>query len=103
MLLQKGVYPYENMDDWEKFYETTLTKKEKFYSHVNIEYITLAEYTHAKSVCKDFEIKPFGEHHDLYVQSDVFLLADVFNNFQNMFLKIYRYDPTQFLSAPVLA
>ena len=43
-----------------------LSKKE-FYSHLNMEDITDAEYTHAKRVCKDFEIKNLGEYHDLYV------------------------------------
>ena len=43
-----------------------LNKKE-FYSHLNMEDITDAEYTHAKRVCKDFEIKNLGEYHDLYV------------------------------------
>ena len=58
-LLQKGVYPYEYMDDWEKFNETSLPEKEDFYSHLNMEDITDADYAHAKRVCKDFEIKKF--------------------------------------------
>ena len=57
LLLQKGVYPYEYMDDWEKFNETTLPEKEDFYSHLNIEDISDADYAHAKRVCKDFKIK----------------------------------------------
>ena len=103
LLLQKGVYPYEYMDDWEKFNETLLPKKEDFYSHLNMEDITDADYAHAKRVCKDFEIKNLGEYHDLYVQSDTLLLADVFENFRNMCLKIYELDPAKFLSAPGLA
>ena len=65
--------------------------------------ISDADYTHAKRVCKDFEIKKLGEYHDLYVQSDTLLLADVFENFRNMCLKIYELDPAKFLSAPGLA
>ena len=57
LLLRKGVYPYEYMDDWEKFNETTLPEKEDFYSHINIEDISDADYAHAKRVCKDFKIK----------------------------------------------
>ena len=57
MLLRKSVYPYEYMDDWEKFIETTLLKKEKFYSNLNMEEITDADYKHGKRVCKDFKIK----------------------------------------------
>ena len=69
-MLQKGVYPYEHMDDWEKFNETSLPEKEDFYSHLNTEDITDAKYAHAKIICKDFEIKNLGEYLDLYVQSD---------------------------------
>ena len=65
------------MDDWEKFNETSLPEKEDFYSHLNMEDITDADYAHAKRVSKDFEIKHLGEYHDLYVQSDTLLLADV--------------------------
>ena len=52
--MQKGVYPYEYMNDWEKFNETSLP--EDFYSKLNIEDITDADYAYAKRVCKDFEI-----------------------------------------------
>ena len=51
-----------------------------------------------KRVCKDFEIKDLREYHDLYVQSDTLLLADVFENFRNMCLKVYKLDPAKFLS-----
>ena len=88
------------MDDWEKFSETP---EEDFYSHLNMEDITDADYTHAKRVCKDFEIKNLAEYHDLYVQSNILLLADVFENFRNMYVKIYELDPAKFLSAPGLA
>ena len=53
MLLRKGVYPYEHMDDWEKFNETTSLEKEEFYSNLNMENIIDTNYTHAKRVCKD--------------------------------------------------
>ena len=54
------------MDDWEKFNETTLPEKEYFYSHLNIDDITDADYAHAKRVCEDFEIKHLGQYHDLW-------------------------------------
>ena len=84
LLLQKGVYPYEYMDDWEKFNETSLPEKEDFYSHLNMEDITDADYAHPKTVCKELETKKLGEYHGLYVQGDTLLLADVFENFRNM-------------------
>ena len=95
LLLQKGVYPNEYMDDWGKFNET-LPEKEDFYSHLNVEDITDADYTNAKRVCKVFDIKRLGEYHDFYVQSDTLLLADVFGNFRNMCLQIHELDPAHF-------
>ena len=92
------------MDDWERFIETSLPEKENIYTHLNMEYNTDADYTHAKKVCKDFEIKNLGEYHDLHVQSgNTLLLADVFENFRNMCLEIYDLDPEKLLSAPGLA
>ena len=72
------------MNDWEKFNETTLSGKEGFYSNLNMEDITDADYMHAKRVCEDFEIKNLGEYHDLYLKIDIVLLADVFENFRKM-------------------
>ena len=57
LLLQNIFYPYEYMDDWEKFIVSLLSEKQDFYSHLNIENITDADYTQRKRVCKDFEIK----------------------------------------------
>ena len=94
---------YEYIDDWEKFNETILPEKEKIYSNLNMEDITDADYMHAKRVCKDFDIKHLGEYHDLYLKSDTLLLADVFENFRKMCLKIYHLDPVNFLSALGLA
>ena len=65
-----------------------------------MKYVTDADYTHTKRVCKDFEIKNLDEYHDLYIQSDTLMLADVFNNFWNMCFEIHGLDPALFLSAP---
>ena len=79
-----------------------MPEKEDFYSHLNTEDITDADYAHAKRVCKDFEIKKLGDYHDLYAQRDTLLLADVFENFHNMYFEIYELDPAYSLSAPGL-
>ena len=101
LLLRKGVYPYEYMDSWQRFDETSLPDKEAFYSNLNMEDITDVDYRHGKTV---FLInKNLGDYHDLYVQSDTLLLADVFENFRNMRIKVYELNPDQFLSAPGLA
>ena len=78
------------MDDWEKLNETSLPEKEDFYCHLNMEDITDVDFTHAKRIFKDLEITNLGEYHDLYVQSGTLLLTDIFENFRNMYLKIYE-------------
>ena len=103
LLLRKGVYPYEYMDNWERFNETSLPKKESFYSNSNIENIEGIDYRHGNNVFKRFKLKNLGEYHDLSVQSDTLLLADVFENFRNTCLKVYELDPAHFLSLPGLA
>ena len=102
LLLRKGVYPYEYMDESEKFNETTVPEKEEFRSNLNIEDITDADYMHAKTVRRDFEIKNLREYHDLHLKRDRLLLA-VFKNFRKMCLKIYHLDPVKFLSSPGFA
>ena len=85
------------MDDWETFNEASLPEKEDFYSRLNMEDTTDADYVHPKRVCKDFEIKNLGEYHNLYVQSDTLFLADVFKNFQNNVLKYMNMTLLVFL------
>ena len=103
LLLRKGVYPYEYMDSWERFTEESLPDKESFYSELNNEHITDEDYAHAQKVWSIFNIKNLGEYHDLYVQSDTTLLADVFESFKDKCIEIYEPDPAHFLSAPGLA
>ena len=102
LLLRKGVYPYEYMDSWERFNETSLPDKEAFHSNLNMEDITDVDYKHAKTVFKNLINKNLVDYHDLYVQSATLLLTDVFENFRNMCIKVYELDPTHFLSAPGL-
>ena len=102
LLLRKGVYPYEYMDSWKRFKEESLPDKEYFYSKLNNEHITDEGYAHARKVWNTLKIKNLGEYHDLYVQSDTALLADVFENFRDRCTEIYELDPAHFLSAPGL-
>ena len=93
LLLRKGFYPFEYMDNWERFDETSLPDKEyhySFYSSLNM------ENRHGNKVFKKFKLKNLGEYHDL-------LLADVFENFRNMCIKVYELDLAHFLSLPGLA
>ena len=100
LLPRKGVYPYEHINEWEEFNETSFPEKEEFYSNLDMEGITDADYMIAKRVCKDFEVKNLDEYHDLYRKSRALLLADVFENFRKSCLKIYHLDPVKFISAP---
>ena len=81
----------------------SLSEIEDFYSHLNMEDITDADYAHAKRVCKNFIIKILGEYYDLYVLSDTLLLADVFENFRKMSLEIYERDLAKSFSVSGLA
>ena len=103
MLLRKGVYPYEYIDEWDKFNEKVLPGKESFYSNLTLENISEIDYAHASNVFKKFNINNLGEYHDLYVRSDTLLLVDIFENFRQSCLKNYELDPAHFVSLPGLA
>ena len=83
LLLRKGIYPYEYIDSWERFNETTLPNKKAFYSKLYLEDITDEDYIHAQKVFEELKLKNLGKYHDLYVQSNILLFADVFENFRN--------------------
>ena len=97
LFLQKVLYSCEYIDDWKNFIEVLIPEKKDFYSHLNIEETTHVNYMHVKWVCQDFEIKHLVEYLDLYFQSDILLLADVFENFQNICFHVHELDPTHFL------
>ena len=102
LLLEKGVYPYEYMDSWEKFDETSVPPKEDFYSELNEERVSDADYARIQKVWEVFEIKNVGEYHNLYAQCDILLFADVFEIFRDKCDEIYGLDPANILSAPGL-
>ena len=102
LLLRKVIYPYEYIDSWNRFDATSLPDKEAFCSSLNMEGITSVDYWHGKRVYKESELKNLGDYHDLYIQSDTLLLADVLQNFRNKCIEIYELDPAHFLSAPEL-
>ncbi|KAK3740309.1 hypothetical protein QZH41_010880 [Actinostola sp. cb2023] len=103
LLLRKGVYPYDYMDNIEKFKEPQLPPKEAFYSKLIEEHISDDDYHHAQTVFTTFQLQNLGEYHDLYLLSDVLLLADVFENFRNICLNYYELDPAHFYTSPGLA
>ena len=103
LMKQKGVYPYDYMDSFDKFNKTELPNKDEFYSILNNEHITNEQYNHAQNVWKCFDLKTMGDYHDLYLKSDILLLADVFENFRVTCLQYYKLDPCHYFTSPGLA
>ena len=91
------------MDSWKRFEEKSLLDKESFYNKLNKDGISDENYAHTQKVWDALKIKNVGEYHDVYVQSDTALFADVFESFRDKCLEIYEFDPAHFLSAPGLA
>ena len=77
LMSKKGVYPYDYMDSFDKF-NSPLPSKDEFYSILNDEHISDDDYKHAQDVWNKFNLKNMGDYHNLYIQSDILLLADVF-------------------------
>ena len=98
--MQKGVYPYEYMDSLDRFDETCLPPQEAFYSSLSDEGITDDDYKHAQEVWDTFNCATLGDYHDLYLKTDVLLLADVFENFRQTALSTYKLDPAHYYTLP---
>ena len=103
LLVRKGIYPYQYMSSWDKFAESQLPPKKAFYSNFNMSNISDDDYQHAQKVWNAFNIKNLGEYHDLYLKTDVILLANVFEAFRDTCLEHYKLDPAHFYTSPGLA
>ena len=103
LMSQKGVYPYDFVDSFEKFNQKELPNKDQFYNILNDQHITDDEYDHAKKVWNTFMIKTMGEYHDLYLVSNVLLLTDVFENFRKTCMQYYKLDPCHYFTSPGLS
>ena len=103
LMTKKGIYPYDYMNGIKKFSEEKLPPKEKFFSKLNDCGVSDEDYNHAQKVWKEFGIKDLGEYHDLYLKSDVLLLADVFEEFRNVCTKNYSLDPAWYYTSPGLS
>ena len=103
LLTRKGVYPYDYVSSIDKLFETQLPSKEEFYSKLNDEDISDEDYQHAIKVWNTFGCKTIKDYHDLYLKSDVLLLADVFEKFRLTCIKNYKLDPAHYYTSPGLA
>ena len=102
-MLRKGVFPYDYFDGPSRMKETSLPPREDFYSKLNDEHISQEDYEHAQEVWKVFECETFERYHDVYLKSDVLLLADVFESFRDLCLENYSLDPAWYYTSPGLA
>ena len=97
LLIQKEIYPYEYMTGWDKFKETKLPPRGAFYSKLNMSGVSNKDYEHARRVWAGFGLKDLGECHDLYLKTDVILLANVFKAFRKVCLKNYELVQPTFI------
>ena len=103
LLTRLGDYPYEYVNSWDRFNTTQLPPIDAFYSILNMSSISEEDYQHAQRVWEEFGIHNLGDYHDLYLRTDVVLLANVYEAFTDTCLKHYKLDPVHFYTSPGLA
>ena len=100
LVKEKGIYPYEYLSSFKIFNEDELPEKSKFFSSLKGSEINEKEYERTVNVWKLFKIKSLGQYHDLYLKTDVLLLAGVFEKFIKTCLNYYELDPSHYFSSP---
>lgn len=103
LLERKGVFCYDYVDSWEKLDEMSLPSKDLFHSTLTDKDISDEDYDFAKEIWNEFNIKTLGEYSDLYMKTDILLLADIFENFRKTCKEIYKLDPSNYYTAPGLS
>ena len=103
LICQKGVYTYEWVDGDDKFKYEGLPPRKEFCSQLQINGIHRKEYTHAKLVYRTFNCKTFQDYHDIYLKTDVLLLAAIFENFRKASIANFKLDPANVMSAASFA
>ena len=103
LLKQKWVYPYEYLDSFKIFSEGKLPDRCEFYSSLKDKCISEKDYFHVINAWNVFKLNALGDYHDLYLKTDVRLLADVFEKFITTWLEYYGLDPCHYFSSPGLS
>lgn len=103
LIRRKGVFPYSYLDSASKLNDNKLPSKEIFFDILSGTNISDEEYNRANIIWNTFQCQNLGEYSDIYLLSDVLLLADVFENFRKTSLDKYHLDPAQYMTAPSLS
>ena len=102
LVCQKGVYPYEYIDSFDRFKETELPPIHEFHGKLSGK-ISQKDYEHAQKVWKEFDCKNLGDYHDIYLKTDVLVLTDIWTKFRETSMKYYKLDPSHYVSSPALS
>ena len=103
LVKQKGVYPYEYMNNFKKCFDDRLPDRPKFYSSLKDKCVSDKDYLYAVNVWNMFELKTIGNYYDLYLKADVLLLTDVFEKFIDVCSEYYGLDLYHYFSSPGLS
>ena len=93
---QKGVYPYEYVDSYEKFFENKLPDRCELFKSLKDEFSSEKDYLDAINVWNTFKMNRISDFHDLYLKPDVLLFLVVFEKFSNTYLEYYWVDPSHY-------
>ncbi|QKS69572.1 PolB [Drosophila-associated adintovirus 2] len=100
---RKGVFPYDYLDSFSKLTERQLPSRDLFYNSLNYEECSIEDYEFAQQVWQNFNCKTLSDYLKLYLESDVIILADVFENFRTICHSIYKLDPINYVTAPSIS
>ena len=103
LMIQKGVYPYDYIDNFNRLFENYLPDINSFYSKLNKSKCDINDYKHAQNVFNKFQCKNILDYHNIYLKSDVLLLSDIWDNFRNVCFKNYGLDTCYYYTAPGLS
>jgi hypothetical protein len=103
LLLRKSIFPYEYITNFDVFNDAKLPSKNHFYSSLTFDTVSNDDYNYAQKVWKEFDCKTLGDYHDIYLELDVCLLADVFTKFRKTIYENYQLEAAHFYSVPGLS
>ncbi|XP_069364145.1 uncharacterized protein [Maniola hyperantus] len=102
-LRRKGIYPYEYMTSYDCLKSSSLPSQSQFYSSLSNSDVSNDDYNHAKDVWNHFSCRNMLDYSNLYLQTDVLLLTDIYENFRDICIKTYGLDPAHYYTAPGLS